>query len=310
MALAQYSQLFWFPSGALATDVPARVFEHSTNTLATLYADAGGTMPLANPLNTSAAGRLEFYVEEGPYWVHIDSEAFEISVGAAAQTATIGDVEDAVAAHVASVDPHGDRAYADSKLAKSANLSDLASAASARGNLGMVDMMPADTGLISWSYPPWAASSAGPGASGTIYYMRVKLPSAATVTGVRLYQTSAGSALTSGQCLVGLYDSAGNRVAVSADQSTAWASGSQVNKDAAFTSQYSAAAGYYWVALLFVGTTGPSWSKGPPSGLMNAGWSSAPFPALVSGSGQTALPASVTLSSLSVTVSAFWASVY
>ena len=172
------------------------------------------------------------------------------------------------------------------------------------------DTVPADAGLITWSYPPWAASSAGPGASGTIYYMRAKVPTAQTVTGVRLYQTAPGATLTAGQCLVGLYDSSGTRVAAGADQSTAWASGSQVNKNADFTSPYAAAAGYYWVALLFVGTTGPSWSKGPPSGLMNAGWPSAPFPALVSGSGQTSLPGSVTLSSLSTTVSAFWAALY
>lgn len=97
MALAQYSELFWFPSGALATDVPARVFQHATNTLAPLYADAGRTTPLANPVSTSAAGRLEFWVEEGSYWVHIDSEAFEIAVGAAAQAATQQDITDEVA---------------------------------------------------------------------------------------------------------------------------------------------------------------------------------------------------------------------
>lgn len=97
MALAQYSELFWFPSGALATDVPARVFQHATNTLAPLYADAGGTTPLANPVRTSAAGRLEFWAEEGSYWVHIDSEAFEIAVGAAAQAATQQDITDEVA---------------------------------------------------------------------------------------------------------------------------------------------------------------------------------------------------------------------
>lgn len=97
MALAQYSELFWVPSGALAANVPARVFLHSTNTLATLYADAGGTTPLANPLSTSDTGRLEFWAEEGSYWIHIDSEAFEVAVGAAAQPATQQDITDEVA---------------------------------------------------------------------------------------------------------------------------------------------------------------------------------------------------------------------
>ena len=97
MALAQYSELFWFPSGGLAANVVARVFVHNSNTLATLYADAGGTVPLANPLSTSGTGRLEFYAEEGKYWIHIDSEAFEVAVGAAAQAATQQDIDDEVA---------------------------------------------------------------------------------------------------------------------------------------------------------------------------------------------------------------------
>lgn len=92
MALAQYSELYWIPSGAVAASVPARVFAHDTNTLATLWADAAGTLPLANPLNTSTTGRLEFWAEEGRYWVHIDSEAFEIAVGTAAQPATQADL--------------------------------------------------------------------------------------------------------------------------------------------------------------------------------------------------------------------------
>jgi hypothetical protein len=109
VALAQYSELFWFPSGALAANVPARVFLHDTNTLATLYADASGTTPLANPVSTSGTGRLQFWIEEGNYWVHIDSEAIEIAVGAATESATQQDINDAIADEVT----RADAAYAD-----------------------------------------------------------------------------------------------------------------------------------------------------------------------------------------------------
>lgn len=82
MALALYSQKFWFPSGALAPGVVSRVFLHDTNVLAPLWADAGGTTPVDQPLVTDAAAFLTFWIEEGTYWLHLDTESFEITVPA------------------------------------------------------------------------------------------------------------------------------------------------------------------------------------------------------------------------------------
>lgn len=81
MALAEYSDLFWYPSGELATGVLVRVFPHDSNVLAPLFTDATGTVPLANPLTTSATGTISFWAETGLYWMHADSESFEIAVG-------------------------------------------------------------------------------------------------------------------------------------------------------------------------------------------------------------------------------------
>jgi hypothetical protein len=81
MALARYTDTFWFPDGTLATSIAARVFPQSSSALATLWADAAGTVALAQPLSTSAGGVVTFWAEAGEYWLHLDSEAFPITVG-------------------------------------------------------------------------------------------------------------------------------------------------------------------------------------------------------------------------------------
>jgi hypothetical protein len=81
VVLAQYTDTFWYPSGTLAAGVAVRVFPLNSNILAPLFANLAGTIPLANPLTTSAGGAISFYAEQGEYWLHADSEAFQINVG-------------------------------------------------------------------------------------------------------------------------------------------------------------------------------------------------------------------------------------
>lgn len=81
MVLAQYTDKFWFPTGTLAVGVAVRVFPLTSNVLASLFANQAGTIPLPNPLTTDGTGSVSFFAEEGEYWLHADSEAFQISVG-------------------------------------------------------------------------------------------------------------------------------------------------------------------------------------------------------------------------------------
>lgn len=108
MALAEYSDIYWFPSGELARNIPARIFPEHSNVLAALYADETGTTTLTNPLPTDNNGRLRFWVEAGMYWISIDSETFRVGVGTSDVGVTPGQLEDAIEQHNADhTDVHG-----------------------------------------------------------------------------------------------------------------------------------------------------------------------------------------------------------
>lgn len=81
MTLQRYSKNFWFPDGALASNVVARVFPENSSALASLFTDGTGTTPLPNPTSTNGSGVLTFWAESGDYWVHLDTEAFFVQVG-------------------------------------------------------------------------------------------------------------------------------------------------------------------------------------------------------------------------------------
>ncbi|HEY9370450.1 hypothetical protein [Streptomyces sp.] len=166
---------------------------------------------------------------------------------------------------------------------------------------------PDDHGLVTWTHDPATIRSASDRVTtGSVYLCKVKIVNRSTVVSTIHYGVvDAGATLTANQNFVGLYSSSGTRLAVSADQTTAF--GSSGAKTAAITPQ-TLAVGTYYVAILSVGTTPPSFAQGNgASSVLNAGLTTGASRFLVGPTTQTSLPASITLGSQSGTNGSRWA---
>ena len=168
---------------------------------------------------------------------------------------------------------------------------------------------PNDQGLIAWSFDPACCTTTGTTLSaGFIYLIEIVLRQAATIAKINGVIGTAGATLTANQCLAGLYDTTGTRRGVTGDMSTTWNSAG--NKAMSLTSSYSAAAGKYYLALLFNGTTSPTFAAGSTLGATftpgNANLSAGSYRFCRSAAGQTSLPTSITLSGYTPDANNVW----
>ncbi|HWB34389.1 MAG TPA: right-handed parallel beta-helix repeat-containing protein [Rugosimonospora sp.] len=173
---------------------------------------------------------------------------------------------------------------------------------------GGANFTPSDHAMLLWTADPGVISGSGfQLAFGRVYLSKIKVTAPVTVSNMHYHVETGGTSLTAGQCLVGLYDSSGTQVAVSSDQATAMASSGA--KTAAFTASAALSVGYYYAAFLANGTgTVPNVSGASGnSGVASNNLSTATSRSLNTGTGNTALPASITLGSQSVNIAIRWA---
>ncbi|MFD5107128.1 hypothetical protein [Streptomyces cinereoruber] len=172
-----------------------------------------------------------------------------------------------------------------------------------------LDYNPTDQGLISWTFDPATNITAQSAlTSGQLYMVRLAVRSAATVSTVVVPVGTAGSSLTAGQSLVGLYSPTGTLLAQSADQSANWTSTGV--KSVSLTSPASVTAGYYVVGVMSNGGTPPSLFRGSNASIgatfPNIGLSAENSRFATHGAGLTALPSSVSMASRTPTTGAVW----
>jgi hypothetical protein len=171
-----------------------------------------------------------------------------------------------------------------------------------------------DSALAAWAFDPAGATQTFLTTAGVLYLVRMVLTSQQTITNGLVSLTTAGATLTSAQNFLALYNASGTRIAVSADQTTAFATAGLIT--AAWTTPVTnAAPGIYYVGVLCNGGTAVTLASGTTLkpgnvSLGNAGLATATSRYLTSGTSQTATPASVTLSSASGNVAAtIWAAI-
>lgn len=167
---------------------------------------------------------------------------------------------------------------------------------------------PQDFGYLTWVTDPAEVSSLVTPTAGVLYLVRVPMRQAsAALSNLHLGVGVAGSGLTAGQCFVAAFNATtGARLAVSADISGALAVGETTH---ALTSPPTVTGPVYvYLGLLLNGTTMPQLARGGPSvsGLGNAKTTTSSKRFAQYGTAQTAMPSSITLSSMVNTANTPW----
>ncbi|MGZ4745708.1 MAG: hypothetical protein ACXVYY_01360 [Oryzihumus sp.] len=127
--------------------------------------------------------------------------------------------------------------------------------------LRAAEALPADHGLLAWSWDPVLCNSSGVvfTTAGTVYSTRLWVPQPMKITNLHCMVMTAGATLTASQCLAGLFDSSGNLLSATADQSTAWTSTGF--KTMALSTAQNVPQGFVDVAFFYNGTTSPALAR-------------------------------------------------
>lgn len=169
---------------------------------------------------------------------------------------------------------------------------------------------PEDQGLLAAPYDIALSSAAQLPTSGTIYMVALNIRTPATASSLVLPSFTSGTGLVAGQNWAGLYNQAGTRIGLTADQTTAWATTGV--KTMAIT-PVALAAGRYYVAFLTNAASTPgflrSLSVASLPEIPNLGYNATDARWATGPTAQTTLPASITMASRTPLGLTYWAGI-
>lgn len=172
----------------------------------------------------------------------------------------------------------------------------------------MLETNPVDHNRIAWTFDPASNSGSSTIATGTPFMSKVWVREPTTLSTVGVSITTAGVALTAGQNFLGIYNAAGTRIAVSADQTAAWAGTGFI--EAAMTAPVAVTPGAYFLTILANGTTSPNFARGAVAGsgasTINFGLTATTGRYATGPAAQTSLPASITMASRTLSAISMW----
>lgn len=163
--------------------------------------------------------------------------------------------------------------------------------------------------LLAWSIDPAVCTNANAPAAGVVCLTKIPTPKRITIGKIALSIGTAGTGATSlANCFFGIYNAAGTRLGVTADQSAALATATNklfaVTQDSGQSLTVGGVDGDFVYGAILIGTqstTALTIGRTPAStGNMSIGYTAAPYRAGTLLSGQTSLPTSITPANMAV----------
>lgn len=157
------------------------------------------------------------------------------------------------------------------------------------------ETLPANHGIVAWTYDPSLAPNASLLTNGTVYLAAVYAQRSVSITKIYWWVTAVAVTPTASQNFVGIYDSTGARLQTTNVDADITSTGL---KTTTITSQAITAGSFYWVAFVFNAATAPTLARATgttgASSVVVMGQTAATYRFATNGTGQTSLPASIT----------------